>query len=133
MAAPLYIPSSGGSAGQNPESVSVITTSYTVPAGKYAKLVVNLEGSATFTVNGTTAIRGTQNSVLGSSPIQTESRGTPSVNHMLTTGTNNVGSSGAAFVSATDQKTVTTEINLPAGAVANGTGTWRALVMIFSV
>lgn len=141
MSSPIYIPSSSGF-NNNPSSTSVKVASYTIPAGKYARVVANLEGSATLTINGTTALRGTQNSVLGSSGMITQ---TQNINASVTGGntlfsgqvlisgggaptggTNNSGN--AAFTSATDQKTVVQDFWCPTGTVINGTGTWRAIV-----
>lgn len=141
MSSPIYIPSSAGF-NNNPLSTTVRTASYTIPAGRYARVVANLEGSATLTINGTTALRGTQNSILSSSGLITQTQiinagfGGVSTNfsgQVLMTGagvnnggTNNFGS--AAFTSGTDQKTVVQEFWCPTGTVINGTGTWRAIV-----
>lgn len=138
MAAPLYIPSSSttGSSVGSPISTTVITSSYTVPVGRFAKLVANLEGSATLTINGVTALRGTQNSVLGSSPLNHRvwfnAGASRNENVLQTLGADNVSFTlGSSFASATDQKTVTADLSLPAGTVIAGTGTWRATVMLF--
>lgn len=124
MPAPIVVPFNF-----EPVAVSVRTASYTIPAGRYARVTVNLEGSATFTIGGVTALRGTQNSVLGSSPVGTNSgSGVNSIAVAQSPSTN----SGAAFSSATMQQTVTTDIWLPAGTVINGTGVWRATVQEFN-
>lgn len=130
MSAPLVVPFNF-----QPSAVSVKTGSYTIPAGKYAKVTVNLEGSATFTIGGVTAIRGTQNSVLGSSLLTTFNGGGAGSadNNSLSTGVpTSENSAGAAFSSATDQKTVIAELWLPTGTVIDGTGTWRAVVQEFN-
>jgi hypothetical protein len=135
MAAPIYIPSSAGAAASfKPNSVAVITTSYTVPAGSFAKVLVNLEGSATLTVNGNTAIRGTQNSVLASDNLRTATGGGANTSNALftTTSDGSTGAIGSVFNETTDQKTVTSDIFVPSGTVISGTGTWRATVMLYT-
>ena len=106
-------------ANDRPVSVSVISGSYTVPARRWAKVVVNLEGSASFTIGGVTALRGTQNSVIASvsSSCNTTCSG---ASGWPTTGS-----------SATDQKTTIGQFEAPAGAVLNGSGTWRAIVTLY--
>lgn len=129
MASNLYIPFNFA-----PSSVAVKTASYTIPAGKYARLVVNLEGSATFTIGGVTALRGTQNSVLASDNIKL-SVVSSSVGALGTHATGSVadlGSAGGAFNETTDQKTIVAEYWLPTGTIINGTGTWRAVVMEYN-
>ena len=115
---------------KSPSSVSVVTGSYTVPAKKYASASVNLEGSATFTVNGTLAMRGTQNSVLSTSPLQ---YGVYNGFYSLydVTGNTSTTAQGAAFVSAVSQQVVVQEVYLPSGAIINGTGTWRAIIELY--
>lgn len=104
-----------------PVAVSVQTAGYTVPAGRVARVTVNLEGSATFTINAALALRGTQNTVMaGSGTIFGNSGG--SLHTSVTPG------SGAAFTSATDQKTVVQTYTFPPGTVLNGTGTFRYVV-----
>lgn len=124
MASNIYVPFNFA-----PLSVSVKTGSYTVPAGKYARAVVNLEGSATFTIGGVTALRGTQNSVLGGSNmyIATGSLNGGNTAGALFTGANS-GTLSNAYSTTTDQKSLIAEIWLPSGTVINGTGTWRAVV-----
>lgn len=134
----------GMAANPIPVAVSVKTASYTIPAGRYAKIVVNLEGSATFTIGGATALRGTQNSVIASDNISTTS-GQETIDAFGTVGTrtalltrsstasNPATANGTAFNETTDQKTVVAEFTLPTGTVINGTGTWRATVMEFTV
>jgi hypothetical protein len=41
---------------QNPAAVSVKTASYTIPAGRYARLVVEADSGGTFTIGGVTAL-----------------------------------------------------------------------------
>lgn len=141
MAAPLVVPFNF-----QPTAASVKTGSYTIPAGSYARVVVNLEGSATFTIDTVTALRGTQNSVLGSSGLITQTQNIEASSAGIATtfsgqvliardgevngGTNNSGSN--AFTAATDQKTIVAEYWLPTGTVINGTGTWRAAVMLYN-
>ena len=132
MSAPLYIPSSSITAKPaSPTSVSVKTASYTIPVGRYARVIVNLEGSATFTINSVTALRGTQYSILSSSPLNTANVGgsgpiglasttSPSINQL-------------AFNSATAQETVVQDIWCPTGTVISGTSTWRAIVEEYTI
>lgn len=47
-----------------PESVSVHTGSYTIPAGKYARVIAHINGNGSFTIDGATAIDATQASVV---------------------------------------------------------------------
>jgi hypothetical protein len=117
----------------NPTSVSVKTASYTIPSGKYAKVVVNLEGSATFTINGTLALRGTQNSVLASDNMRVSNNNFSfGSGYLATTSNSDTQAAGSAFTETTDQKTVIVELWLPTGTVLNGTGTWRAVVMEYN-
>jgi hypothetical protein len=111
----------------NPLAVSVKTASYTIPTGRFARVLINLEGSATFTIGGVTAIRGTQNSVLAGANLRTN---TTISNALITT--SSPGTVGAAFTDTTDQKTTIAELWLPSGTVINGTGTWRAVVMEYN-
>jgi hypothetical protein len=126
MSAPFIVPFNF-----QPDSVSVITSSYTIPAGKYARVVVNLEGSATVTINGTTALRGTQNSVLASDNLAVRVSGATEGALINDGGTGSV-SLGAAYNETTDQKTVISDFWCPTGTVIGGTGTWRAIVTIYS-
>ena len=124
----------------NPVSIAVRTAGYTIPANRYARATVNLEGSATFTINGNTAIRGTQNSVITANGNLWTSSGTPNptggnmppgtLNTASLNGTivNNTATFTGVYANATDQKTVIADIYLPTGTVINGTGTWRAVV-----
>lgn len=109
----------------NPASVSVKTAGYTIPADRFARAVVNLEGSATFTINAVTALRSTQNSAFGSSPVV---QGTANVAGTMATASSFVSGTSAAFGFTTDQKTIVHDVFLPPGTVINGTGTWRAVV-----
>jgi hypothetical protein len=55
MSSPIYIPSSAGF-DNNPASVSVITTSYTIPAGKFARVYVACHSGGTMSINGVIAV-----------------------------------------------------------------------------
>lgn len=138
MSSPLVIPFD-----HNPIAISVKTASYTIPVGRYARVIANLEGSATITINGATALRGTQNNVLGSSAIGGAQRaytfysgfGFSTVSRYLlvtsaATDQNTVASADIsnAFTTATDQKTVIADFFCPTGTVISGTGVWRAVV-----
>lgn len=129
---------------QQPFSVAVKTGSYTIPAGYYARAIVNLEGSATFTIDAVTAIRGTQSNSLGSSPLSAFQRtvivdgggGTSTRWALLADGAppssgNPDSADSDAFVTSVNQKTTIAEIRLPTGTVINGTGTWRAVVELY--
>lgn len=116
-----------------PVSVSVQAGIYYIPAGYYARVVVNLEGSATFTINGTIALRGTQNGVLASDNLKLTDPGSGyavGALYMHTAG-GAPGAAGAAFNETTDQKTVVAEYNLPTGTAINGSGVWRAVVELY--
>ena len=143
MPAPLIIPFDN-----NPQSVTVITSSYTVPAGKFARVHYNLEGSSTLTVNGATAVRGTQYAVLGSSAIQYQTQGgftysaggfssSTNANKLITTNTGDASISNnvptAAFGQSTAQHTVTGDLFFPTGTVISGAGTWRAVVILYNI
>lgn len=118
---------------QAPLSVSVKTAGYTIPVGRVAKLTVNLEGTATFEINGVTALRATQNSVLGSTNLQVgNSNGFGTA--LGTQGFSGTASpTGSAFASATDQKTIVANLVVPAGTVINGTGAFRVIVEEYNV
>lgn len=144
MSSPIYIPSSASASSiSNPVSVSVITSSYTVPAGKFAQVHYNLEGASTITVNGATASRGTSNTVLGSDNISLgplKGDGNFNSYRQLITSTwpgaepasSSVNYTGTAFNESTDNKTVVGDLFLPSGTVISGSGTWRATVMIYN-
>ena len=130
MTAPFVIPFNF-----QPESVSVETGSYTVPAGKYARVTVNLEGSATFTIGGATALRGTQNTVLASDNLRISDASFPTGAGTLsadTIGAADLGAAGGAFSESTRQVTVVQSYFLPTGTLINGTGTWRAVIEIYN-
>ena len=138
MSAPFIVPFNN-----QPTAVSVKTGSYTIPAGKYARVVVNLEGSATFTINGATALRGTQNVILSGAALSQEAQnetgggGSRQYNKLLTgTIVQTAGSidlrSNVLSFGTNDQKTLTETLWLPTGTVINGTGTWRAVVMEYN-
>jgi hypothetical protein len=129
MSSSVYIPaaSSGGGSFTPPASISVKTASYTIPAGRYARVLVNLEGSATFTINAVLALRGTQNSVINAGATIGVLSTVMNTNYMGS----NVGT--AAFTNATDQKTVVQDFWCPTGTVISGTLTWRAVVEEYTV
>lgn len=128
MSAPFIVPFNF-----QPVSVSVKTASYTIPAGKYARVLVNLEGSATFTIGGVTAIRGTENTVLASDNLRTVTPASQQSNALYTsTGETSASAVGGAFNESVRQTAITAELWLPTGTVINGTGTWRAVVMEYN-
>lgn len=110
-----------------PESTSVRTSSYTIPTGKYAKVDVQCIGGGTFTIDGATALSSSSWSVLASDNMRMDA------NNYLTTGANGtIGGVGGAFNENTAYDNQTQTFWLPSGAVINGTGTWRAVVQIYS-
>lgn len=54
-----------------PESVDVKTGSYTIPAGKFAKVIAQCSGGGYFTIDGTIALESTQASVSAVSSANT--------------------------------------------------------------
>ena len=54
MSAPFFLPFNF-----QPSSVAVKTGSYTIPAGKYARVTATIEGAGTFTINAVSALSGT--------------------------------------------------------------------------
>lgn len=121
MSAPFIIPFNF-----QPESISVKTASYTVPAGKYAYITANVIGAATFTIGGATAISGNASTLLSSTTLDLGgTTGSLLTNTTLGAGTN-------AFTSTTVNTTETASFWAPSGTVINGTGTWRATVSIYS-
>lgn len=132
MSAPFVIPFNF-----QPESVSVVTGSYTVPPGKYARVIANVSGSSTFTIGGATALASTSAtwSVLASDNLRTVSGGGGSTNALFTnTAETSIQAVGSAFNESTAQmNTALSEVYfLPSGTVINGTGTWRAVVEQYS-
>lgn len=126
MSAPFLIPFNF-----QPESISVKTSSYAIPAGKYAYVSVNVEGTGTFTISGATALRGTSHSVLAGSVLDYDSATHVGQNRMLVNesgGTN----SGNAFSSDTVTTSITAHYWVPAGTTISGSGTWRATVSLYS-
>ena len=114
-----------------PASTTVRTASYTIPAGFYARVVANVEGTGTFTIGGSTALRGTSNQVLASSVLDFK---TSLGFQRLCVESSTAGSpDGNAFTSTTNATSTTESYWLPTGAVINGTGTWRAVVELYPV
>ena len=54
MSSPIYIPSSGFN--NNPVSTTVRTASYTIPAGRYARIVAECDSGGIVTINGSNAM-----------------------------------------------------------------------------
>jgi len=146
MSSSVYIPASSGGGGSftPPASISVKTASYTIPAGRYARVLVNLEGSATFTINAVLALRGTQNSVITSNSNVYVSTGVPSLAVAVPNGQIHVSqgfwqtltstaSVAPLYANATDQKTVVQDFWCPTGTVISGTLTWRAVVEEYTI
>lgn len=127
----------------NPVSVSVKTGSYTIPAGKFARAVVNVIGSGTFTINGNTALSGTQNNVITSSAnMYRDNRGASVsgiavvqgglISGAAVTGINGTGVS-LVYANETQQQNLVKDFYLSTGTVINGTGTWRATVEEYNI
>lgn len=123
MSSPFVIPFNF-----QPASVSVQSGSYSIPAGNYARVTVNIDGTGTFTIGGTTALSSTEISVLSTTSLR---MGFTTTDALHTVG----GQSGgpAATTSATDKKSVTATYFLPTGTAINGTGTWRAVVELYNM
>jgi hypothetical protein len=138
-----------------PAAVSVKTASYTIPAGKYALLTVNLIGTATFTIGGVTALQGAQNNTITNSNGLFRGTGTPSLGFgdAYTIGglvmnaapsTNSYAQNTAynpptpnqpvqVFANETDQKVIISEVWVTTGTVISGTGTFRIIVQEYNV
>ena len=113
----------------NPASVNVRTAGYTIPADRYARAVANVIGSATFTINGVTALAGTQNSVLASDNLRLSSVDGSTPGGLYSgVSANSIQGVGGAFSEATQQQNLVQDYFLPPGTIINGTGTWRAVV-----
>jgi hypothetical protein len=136
MGAPIVVPFNF-----QPVAVSVRTASYTIPAGRYARVTVNVIGSGTFTIGGVTALSGSQNNVITSNNGLFRSPGTPNFSggtapgglaQVTSAGSQTTGAPLAVFSNEADQKPLVIDYWLPAGTVINGTGTWRAVVQEFN-
>jgi len=125
-----------------PVSVSVKTSSYTIPAGKYAYVTANAIGSATFEIGGATALSGsstTQTTNTSSTLRYGRGDGVNYVleNHLLATDASN-GHGGTphgdafGYASKTFNEVATASYWLPAGTVISGSGTWRATVSLYN-
>jgi len=125
-----------------PVSVSVKTSSYTIPAGKYAYVTANAIGSATFEIGGATALSGsstTQTTNTSSALRYGTGRGGAytTERHLLSGYVNNDlarDPHGDAFgyASKTFNEVATASYWLPAGTVISGSGTWRATVSLYN-
>lgn len=110
-----------------PASTTVRTASYTIPAGRYARVVANVQAGGTFTIGGVVALSSIALSwsVLASSPLaQNASNGAGS---LLTT-TSGGGSGAFASTTAFMQTSACEYFWVPAGTVLSGAGTWRMTV-----
>jgi hypothetical protein len=56
MASTVYIPASSGGGFTPPVSISVKTASYTIPAGRYAKVYTECDSGGIFTINAVNAV-----------------------------------------------------------------------------
>ena len=114
-----------------PTSVSVKTSSYTIPAGYYACVVANVAGSGSFTIDSDTALVAALWTALASSGLQTSN--TPGTTALLTSGTNSL--PGNAFTSSSAKAAVSATYWLPTGTVINGSGgldgSWYATVSLY--
>lgn len=137
-----------------PSSVSVKTASYTIPSGKYALLTVNLIGTATFTIDGVTALQGAQNNTItnfnglfrgtGTAAIASGNqytRGGLVLNTAPSTNTYAIDTAAYSptanqpvqvFANETDQKVIISEVWVPTGTVISGTGTFRIIVQEYN-
>lgn len=115
-----------------PFSVSVKTSSYTIPAGYYARAIVNLVGTSNFTIDGSSALECNQHSVLSSDNLKLNT--VDGVTGGLLTNWTTSSSptaSGTAFNETSDIKIVTCEFRLPTGTLIDGSGGWRATVELY--
>lgn len=131
MSVPLYVPFIN-----MPYSVSVQSSSYTIPAGYYARCTASLKGNSTFTIGGSTALYCSSNSVLASDNLITANGTGGNLNGALGTAALGAGQSnavGSAFNEATDEKVMAKDYWLPSGTIINGTGTWAAVVELFLI
>ena len=121
-----------------PASVSVKTSSYTIPIGKYAYVSANVEGTGTFTIGGDIALRGTTSSQITNTSSIARSRlgsfpNTSSSSILTTNATPDAGDSASfGYGSATFTESVTSSYWIPAGSVISGSGTWRATVSLYN-
>lgn len=126
MSSPLTIPFN-----HQPISTSVKTSSYTIPAGNYARASVFILGTGTFTIDGLVACGGVQNTVLASDNLKL---GTTSLPGALITAASDSGySTGGAFTEATDLKPIVAEYWLPTGTVVSGSGTWAVTIELYNM
>lgn len=165
MASNLVIPFDN-----NPASVTVVTTSYTVPAGKYARILAECDSGGIVTVNGSSAITssafinvgvssgfaGGQATYSVPSGYRFDGQGTSQVAinnisypmtangvsafdiHAGPGGTaNSLNSSAFAYTSGVASPSNATnrqgEMFVPTGTVISGSGSWRAVVMLYNV
>lgn len=114
-----------------PANVSVKTGSYTIPAGKYAKVDVQCEAGGSFTIDGLTALTSKSWTVLSSDNLGTYN-GNGGEKILATGSTTTFAGNGGAFNEATAYDSQTQSYWLPSGAIINGSGTWRAVVQEFN-
>lgn len=127
---------SGNQTQKIPTEVSVKTSSYTIPVGKYCRIVVNVVGTGAFFINGSLSLQGQQWTVLGSDNLSTRVTqnnffGNPIERGLITVGTSNGTPSfgtGSGFNESTAFQSHVAEFILPSGTVISGSGTWRAVV-----
>lgn len=115
----------------NPAAISVKTTNYTIPEGRYARVIANVEGSASFNINGSLALRGAQNSVLATSPLLLAKGGSGASG--ITAQSTSAAGIEAAFSSQTDQKPLVQDFWVPQGTIISGSGSWRAVVEEYEI
>lgn len=119
-----------------PSSVSIKTSSYTIPAGKYAKVNISLLGISYFTINGGVAIECTAHTVLATDNLRvTTMAGGATGNHLSVAQMDSSGQTliapGSAFNENTVNQLIQAEYWLPSGTVIAGSGTWKAVVQEF--
>ena len=134
MSVPLFVPFN-----HLPSSVNVQTGSYSIPAGYYARAVVNITGSGNFSVNGSNVLIGSQNTVLASDNLRTSNYSTGPTNDYIGSLTVTTTSDaswknpiGSAFNESTDEKVITQDYWLPSGTTINGSN-YRALIELYLI
>lgn len=115
-----------------PVATAVKTASYTIPAGRYAKVSANVQTGGTFSISGVIALSSVSASwtALASSPVTTGNDGQGTAMKTMSGGTN----TGAAFGSSTAvlQTSASESFWVPAGTVITGAGSWRATVQEYN-
>lgn len=146
----VFLLASSAAFAAGPIKVQVVTTSYTVPSGKWAQVTAHVIQGGSFTIGGVVAlssvnslrswtILASDNLAVIASTFQTSQKYlsvyTGADNSIPSTPANTVHTYNGAFNEGTAySEAITSEsatYNLPAGTVINGSGTWRATVELY--